>query len=176
MNAIFLTIHLYRQLVLFGCLEKKQRNNYLSLCSLTNISSFNSPYYFPIFHQIFQSCICFQTCLGRGGTPKCISALHGSLVPEEARKGHQTPETEVTGDYEPPCGFQEPNPSPLQDKQQVLLTTEPSLQSLTFILNIDCFSRALFSSLYLATCRVFACIFVCTSVQCTRRLDICQIS
>ena len=104
----------------------------------------------------------------------CICTA-GEPGTQGSQKGTLDPETEVTDDCEPPRGFWEPKPCPLQDKQQqVLLTTEPSLhlQSLTPILNIGYFSRTLFSSLYLATCRVFAYICVCTSVQRTRRLDI----
>lgn len=48
--------------------------------------------------------------------------------------GVRSPGTGVTDDWEPPCECWEPIPSPLYE-QQVLMTTEPSLQSPPYLLS-----------------------------------------
>ena len=53
----------------------------------------------------------------------CVSAPHVCLVLAEVRK---SPGAGVRGGCEPPCGYWELNPGPLQE--QVLFITEPSFQ------------------------------------------------
>ena len=57
--------------------------------------------------------------------------LNTCLVPTEARRGASSPGTGAIASCEPPCGTWGPNPGPLEE-QQMLLTTEPSLQSTIF--------------------------------------------
>lgn len=69
-------------------------------------------------------------------------------MPSENR-GHGSPGPGVTGSYELPCGFWEPNPDPLQE-WQMLFTTEPSLQLLSHAPFLCCSSNdhlAIFSLL-----------------------------
>lgn len=65
----------------------------------------------------------------------CIYALHVYLIPSE---GARSPKTGVMDGCELSCGCKELNSGALQD-QQVLLTDEPSLQHLEYILNMHIF-------------------------------------
>ena len=59
----------------------------------------------------------------------CLHHMH-AWYPRRPEEGTGSPEIGVTDGCELPCRCWESNPSPLQ-KQQVLLTAEPTLQSFT---------------------------------------------
>lgn len=67
---------------------------------------------------------CLHVCL----------CTHLFLILMVVSKGIRPPGTQVMGVNEPLCRFWELNPSPLQ-KQQVLSTDEPSLQSFHYFFN-----------------------------------------
>lgn len=62
----------------------------------------------------------------------CAHHMH-AWFPHRLTDGAYSSESRTTDDCEPPCGFWEQNPGPLQE-QQVLLNAEPSLQPLGQIL------------------------------------------
>ena len=59
-----------------------------------------------------------------------IACLHKMyiLCPKQPREGSRSPETGTTNGCEPPCGFWELKPGPLEE--QPVLITEPSLHLL----------------------------------------------
>lgn len=57
------------------------------------------------------------------------------LVSPESEGGVRAPGTGVIDSWEPPCGFWELNPGPLQEQRVLLLATEPVLQPLGVLFN-----------------------------------------
>ena len=53
---------------------------------------------------------------------------YACLAPMEVGRGHQNSGTRAMDGCEPPCGYREPNPGPLQEKE-VCLATEQALQT-----------------------------------------------
>ena len=59
--------------------------------------------------------------------PTWMSVYHGNLGPQRPKEGIRPSTAGVVDGHEPPCGFWESSPGPLQS-QPVFLTTKPSLQ------------------------------------------------